>query len=1422
MPRSRSQSGGSDRPTLTGFSVLVSPPTFVNPEPAYIAASAASQIVTSDHEVNQADWPEDSVEPSGETALVSPESLKLINSFLDQLLYNFLSIARSTSLVSLRPAVTEVLKPKLAREAISGADQELHEYLGGGDDEDYLNGQRGPETVGPWDLDRVWTRTRLRCMVYSSLGDMEEEDEDRYMRADSPDNNNNTTTTSTTTSAHFADGPGFVSPAVAIFLTSILEFIGEQALVVAGQAAYSRIQSKRNDPGEHGSAVVEEEMAERIVVEEHDTEKVAFNATLGRLWRTWRKRLRAPIGSFSRSYPHPYPTSSIASTSRRSSTTNIEGPGSSQVPSRDASIVGINTVVSEVTEEEIAANIPLPMHENDVEEIEVPGVAELRRLSLIDDDHLLHAGNAEGNPRHLSLVIFPSAYPESDTSATETGTPLSPSSGRKRSLSLPPPKILPLILPSGESLDEGAISLLLQAQEFVSAKETESYTFGDSVHVTDIEEVGGGEAEDEINVNNSSKESEREDSSWSSDGADEGREEPRGQVMSVVYADDPHGHEEDDDEEPEVMELQRVMVTEGMQSPSLVQTRSRDNSSTRSHSTRSASASIRRLAAEEATPTTTTTTTITTTATAATATAATAAAAASRDKQGTGEDQHAIGVARTSDSSVPDEDGANSSSTSSAEPQVTKSKQSNSRFVLGAPPAPRNLRRHENSIILTEKSTPPSAMPPSAAEHGAPPPLTPLREMVEAAVDTSDEASVSATQDASRSNPGGHSPKSTSSSLSNHSHSHHTSTSNSRTSDRKVPAGHMMDRAAVQRLNTPPHTPRDPTPLPSPTVRGRRSGSFGSKTQRPIHTSGSGTSHKLKGLIGWDAEKPPTRQRSDDEESIKAQSFEQLIRSDETIQYTLTPETVREIDDTPRPSTQRSTMSVTRMNGLRVNPPNESTLSKLLNSAASPQSPTLQQLPTSAPAPAPAPAPASASASAPAPAPASAPSQAPLPPPPPTPKAKQAFAKPSAPRDARTRQDSMKEMADFLRTTGPIGPDSTRNVGRASTSSRHGPVPAVTRNQVPQSPTALRPIISNRAASVTSSKVSSKSRLQARDASVPYGDTSSDLIDFIRQGPPRDNGQSPRIPRNIAPFRNTMDSDRLSTGGGSRSNDLIPTSPTSIVDSTSQSKAQSYSSYNSQSGLLGNSANVKGRPQLEGHQPPQRKRRRVRDPYAIDSDESDEDDDLMPTPKPKRQEESLIEFLNSVPPPPAQEMTSSVFDGVPKPEQKVVQKKGSAPSLMTRFVRANSQSTNSPVSASPTAGPTAAPMTRIPTGAPQLSLSSGVGRGSPLMGSSPFPGSAGSGSVRTQPVSGVSRVGPTYASHVNLERKGPVRSSSISSGTYQPRSGRAESSRSNDLADFLKNSGPPVTTSTYAPPAQTKSELGITKIFRKKKAVGYA
>src|SRR4051812_16071447 len=96
--RSRAQSISSDRPSTIAYSFM-SPPLSVSPEAAFIATSAASQIVTNDHDSHADAWyDQHGVEPSGETAAVTPAALQLVNNFLDQLLFNFLSIARSTNL----------------------------------------------------------------------------------------------------------------------------------------------------------------------------------------------------------------------------------------------------------------------------------------------------------------------------------------------------------------------------------------------------------------------------------------------------------------------------------------------------------------------------------------------------------------------------------------------------------------------------------------------------------------------------------------------------------------------------------------------------------------------------------------------------------------------------------------------------------------------------------------------------------------------------------------------------------------------------------------------------------------------------------------------------------------------------------------------------------------------------------------------------------------------------------------------------------------------------------------------------------------------------------------------------------------------------------------------------------------------------
>ena len=261
-----------DRTSSFSGASLTSPPS-VSPDPAYIALSAASQIVHTDR-ADRGYLEGEGSRIDSDTAIVTPGAVALVNGFLDQLLYSFLASSRSTSIAALRPAIQEVLKPRLAQEAVQGADEELEGYMTGGDQEELLSFHGGQSFRGDYDLNLIWRRTRLRCMVYTRLGDMEEEDEEAYLGQEEENANEGR--------RRLDRDIGSMSPAAAIFLTSVLEFIGEHAMLLAGEASYNRFQTKR--PRSDKS---------RAVVEEIDMEKLAFNGTLGRLWRSWKKRVRS-------------------------------------------------------------------------------------------------------------------------------------------------------------------------------------------------------------------------------------------------------------------------------------------------------------------------------------------------------------------------------------------------------------------------------------------------------------------------------------------------------------------------------------------------------------------------------------------------------------------------------------------------------------------------------------------------------------------------------------------------------------------------------------------------------------------------------------------------------------------------------------------------------------------------------------------------------------------------------------------------------------------------------------------------------------------------------------------------------------------------------------------------------------------------
>lgn len=377
---SRPESAASDRiSVVSGLTQhFPSNPLNVNPPPAYVAPAGASQVVNEHRSaITGASLSDDeaATSPSKEDITFTEPALALVNQFLDQLLYSFLSSARSTSMVALRPAVTEVLKSRLAREAISSAEEELAELLAGGDDEEEMDTRhKAAENDRNWDVELVWKRTRLRVMVYIRLGEMEDEDEQRYVREEDLFQGSE---------RRFSSSTGLVSWAAAIFLTSVLEYVAEQTLQVAGGAAHTRVRRQARSAGVSRAA------ASNVVVEEYDVEKVALNSTLGRLWRTWRKSLRnhgnsgvaTPTAERTPFTPTSRENMYTAMSTRRSSFgTAQEGSviGESERPSTAGSADPNNDSPElRYPEHVLAANIPLPLTNGhrDVHEIEVPGLA---------------------------------------------------------------------------------------------------------------------------------------------------------------------------------------------------------------------------------------------------------------------------------------------------------------------------------------------------------------------------------------------------------------------------------------------------------------------------------------------------------------------------------------------------------------------------------------------------------------------------------------------------------------------------------------------------------------------------------------------------------------------------------------------------------------------------------------------------------------------------------------------------------------------------------------------------------------------------------------------------------------------------------------------------------------------------------------
>ncbi|KAI1336751.1 hypothetical protein F5Y15DRAFT_193628 [Xylariaceae sp. FL0016] len=1257
--RSRTQSVSSDRPSSFGTHGLMSPPLSVTPEAAFIAASAASQIVTNDHDSHSDTWYDQmGLETSGETAMVSNAALQLANNFVDQLLFNIIAVAKSTSLSALRPAVSEVLKPKLAKDAINQADEELREYLGGGEIED-LSQTPTMESSRDWDLELVWKRTRLRCMVYSSLGDMEEEDEDYYMEQEHLHGEND----------DFRSD--LVSPAVAIFLTSILEFMGEQVLVVAGQAAFTRLRIRYEKDFKEGTRSPGD-FSERIVVEDFDMERVALDRTLGRLWRAWKKKMRSPLEP---NYSRPFSRSSTAGSGF--SHQRGESSATDLVPSIP---VAKNASAGDETPEETGEETQrINAEESDPANLPLPD----------SDDEATYSDEEESEDED-DLPVRPKSW----VISSQTRLDLLPLRPLQRASSLPARKrrryVSPPDVPSeSDETPEAAQNDTPAPVENVEESHKDQETEGEkdakpsgliATLASGAAAVGSAAAAGLAAVATGHA--------------------PQTEVEEATKAE---GEIEEFTEEPEIMTSSRVSIggrsspaiSEAGRPPSIVQTRSNSVRSLRVidvQGPRSPSISSRPGSIDGQEP------------------LSNINRSASISREGS--------VSRTPPILEEFDSAGPPAGISKRHAVVVPSPTEPSRDTPTALTAPPRTR------------SPPKSVPSPVTSQPPPPPQQTTQTKITILNNTA------AQPPEERPDP----PQKLPGTL------------------RSPPMPTLPERSTSRPAHA--QTQQNVTPAPRGPPESPKQGRI-VLSESP--SSAASASNKLK----------PTR-TSEDSSSVRpadmARNFEELIQSNETLQYTLTPENMRNIDSTSQhngspkathktwkgedgKSTDRSrsssikrSVSVTKATGLNSHPPTDVPASGKLSGSVP-----------------------------------HAPPQAP---------SKGRPGAISQARDARVPRESINDFAEFIRSTGPPG-DNRVPSNRANASNA-----TIVRN-------ITGPTISPAKSSMDSRRTSNstRARLQARDATVTAANESSDLIDFIRRGPPTSHSNNPRIPRNVAPFRNTMDSEQMHMTGavGGKAVDAVLPNVRNSQASTNMTESSAPSSMNSQSALL-NKANKM--PQYSSNNfddddlMPKRTRRRVKDPYAIDfSDEEEEDDfDLTPKPKPKqKQEESLIDFLNNYPPPP---------DPTPQPIA-MPKKKSSAPNLIARLRGAGSGNSNSNGSAGP-----------------------GFGRRSSVSAENRGPSRGTNTSRNHTPIvvpSGVDHYGTDYKSQARMPPRNTT-AGRVAMKKFEPRDAHSTASRGTaDLASFLRDSEPPPSTMATLPsPPETQNSGSFSRMFeRRKKSTAY-
>jgi len=1299
------------------------------PEPAYVSAAAACDHVVHLHDQEQFDPRSPAASPTNDGALFSEQALGLLNTFLDALLYNFLTKGHGTSLSQLRPAITEVLKSKLARDALASADEELHGLIGEADadmgtEEELTASQFGGRSgwAQDWHLEMAFKRMRLRVMVFIRLGDFDDEDEDRFLEDDDQFPINGTQP---------SQDMDFLASPAAVYLASVLEHVAEQALTVAGEAAYVRSKKQLNKRPISEDKELDDMDYDRVVVEEMDVEKIALNPTLGRLWRTWRKNYRSMHGAST-----PGSTGIPASPhyrARLGSLNEIAGPSTPTcedvVHGRvlDRHLTPDEIPDGDVSEHDIAANIPLPMSDNDIDEIEILGVAIPLPMSENDVDEIEIIGVAMPLPMGdndvneievpgLAKEIFDDEMEDAQPDLSNFPPPHRPLSAlcfrplRNHSEETAHHRTRPRSrsVPSHPRLPDLSLSAPPAKSAFKSARTSTFEDFYDAVdrpYTSPEEERYGPELDEKVG--------EKDDARVNAGvvaGAITGAVALVGSAFASIAAIG-HGRHESPEETPKRVDPEADPTTPFAFEMVPKETEAQ---ATGEHG-------IRHVVETKLNP----------------EKGLTEQPALVEDSGASNQTHKDIGLHNTGGHGVEPVEmpvlGPQKRPTSQLQAPLEDSDlrtpKSANAFESGKAQIPsENEKPHEIQALLNAPRSQLENMRPSSLSEKAmvPAPLqlskhdrTVLAELN--GVDEEEDMdaigvaktsnvpihshSSSPTPDQSRAY---HLPSNQGSSTlvgfqgRNESPPPQQTNRNAKSNrDRSLVGAdeHILPREnsgskhntgpsplrAVIKANKPPyqnglnenleeaqdiphavpfyHRPVDDEALKQEQASNRAFKDNNSKLPSPIETNlvdgmarppsashstggrsttSSSTGHSAKGSSSSSVMPRNLDKRPSDES--KRRDFDSLLKNEETVKYTLTPEDLRESDvslsayETPSQSFRQDFTNLPKLHGSpssnnrnsalgaggerspRIvstsSSPNNPSSPRVANFPNKPNSPRVAKFPKNSNSPKKA-APRTSDARK------SIPSR-PLtsrPDPMNTNTRKSGFM----PREPRVMTDDTRDFADFVRSTRPtseqpvtpiVDPTSHSEL-KASADAGTSARPGSTQPQIPRS--------------------ASRSNMVPREPDVKGGG-SSDLIDFIRQGPPKAHlNDQHRIARTVAPFRSPMDSEDLSpignygdinSGASIRTNSLHSNSRQSVAPTV-----------NSNTGLLpsqnGNTAQRPSQSSLSAPSPQiVRKTRRVKDPYAIDSDDDDDLLTALPNGRSKQaKDESLEEFLRSTEPP---------------------------------------------------------------------------------------------------------------------------------------------------------------------------------------------